>query len=89
MCFALSRCSTTLAIRQGDIANVVASLLGPDGLSGFSDSCNHRWCGPALGDMHNTDFGYVSRDRLPSCLAIERMVRSSLSLGSYVMVLET
>ena len=89
MCFALFRCSIAPAIRQGDAANVAASPLGPDVLSGFSDFCNHRWYGLALGDTRNTDSGYVSRDRLPSCLAIERTVRSSLSLGSYVMVLET
>ena len=87
MCFALFRRSIAPAIRQGDAADVAASPLGPNGLGGFSNFCNHRWCGPALGDMRNTDFGYVLQDRLPSCLAIERTVHSSLSLGSYVMVL--
>ena len=89
MCFALFRCSTALAIRQCDAVNVAASPLGPDGLSGFLDFYNHWWCGPALGDTRNTNSGYVSRGRLPSYLAIERTVRSSLSLGFYVMVLGT
>ena len=89
MCFALFRRSTALAVQQDDARGVSTFLLGPADPSGFSDSCNHWWCGPALGDICNTDFGYVSRGHLPSYLAIERMAHSSLSLGSYVMVLET
>ena len=89
MCFALFRRSTAPAVQQDDVRGVSAFLLGPADLSGFSDFCSHRWCGPALGDIRNKDSGYVSRGRLPSYLAIERTVRSSLSLGSYVMVLET
>ena len=89
MCFALFRCSTVLAIRQGDAANVTTSPLGPADLSGFLDFYNHRWRGSSLGDTRNTDSGYVTRDHLPSCSAIERTVCSSLSLGSYVMVLGT
>ena len=89
MCFALFRYLIALAIQQGDAADVSTSPLGLAGPSGFSDSFNHRWCGSALGDTRNTDSGYVLRGRLPSYLAIERTVHSSLSLGSYVMVLET
>ena len=89
ICFALFRCSITPAIQQGDATDVLTSPLGPVGPSGFSNSYSHRWCGPALGDIRNIDPGYISRGRLPSCSAIERMVRSSLSLGSYVMVLGT
>ena len=89
MCFALFRCSIAPAIQQDDARGVSTFLFGPADPNGFSDSCSHQWCGLALGDTLNTDYGYVSRGRLPSCLAIERMVRSSLSLGSYVVVLET
>ena len=89
MCFALPRCLSAPVVLQDDTRSVLAFPLGPAGPSGFSDFCSHRWCGPVLGDIRNIGSGYVSRARLPSYLAIERMVNSSLSLGSYVMVLGT
>ena len=89
MCFALFRRSTALAVQQDDARGVSTFPLRLAGPSGFSDSCSHWWCGSTLSDTRNTDSSYVSQGRLPSYLAIERTVRSSLSLGSYVMVLET
>ena len=89
MCFALPRRSSAPTVQQDDARGVSAFPLGPAGPSGFSDFCSHRWCGPVLGDIRNIGFGYVSQGRLPSYLAIERTIRSSLFLGSYVMVLGT
>ena len=89
MCFVWFRCLTVPAIPQGDVIDASTSLLGQAGPSGFSDSCNHQWCDPALGGTRNTNSGYVLRGHLPSCLAIERTVRSLPSLGSCVMVLGT
>ena len=79
MRFAWFQCLIVPAIPQGDVTDVSTSPLGLAGPSGFSDSCNHRWCGPALGDAHNTDSDYVLQGRLPSCFAIERTIRSSPS----------
>ena len=89
MRFAWFRCLIVPAIQQGDAINVSTSPLGLAGPSGFSDSCNHRWCGLALGGTRNIDSDYVSRGHLPSCSAIERTVRPLPSLGSFVVVLGT
>ena len=89
MCFALFRRSTALAVQHDDARGVSAFLLRLADLSGSSDSYNHQWCGPVLGDIRNVGSGYVSRGRLPPYLAIKRTVHSSLSLGFYVMVLGT
>ena len=86
MCFALPRHSSALAVQQDDARGVSTFLLGPADPSGFSDSCNHWWCGPALGNTCNTDSSYVSQGYLPFYLAIERTVHSSLSLGFYIVV---
>ena len=89
MCLVWSRHSTVPAILQGGAIDASTSLLGQVDPNGFSDSCNHPWCDLAPGGTRSTDSDYVLRGPLPSCLAIERKVRTSPSLGSCAMVLGT
>ena len=80
---------TVPAILQGSATDASTSLLRQADPSGFSDSCNHRWCDLASGGMRSTDSDYVLRGHLPSCSATERKVRTSPFLGSCAMVLGT